>query len=400
MSLPSTTASAKNGRDPANDQHWAEYLHKFCIRPDSIYLNHGSFGPPPDVVRYARRQWINQLDEQPMDFYLRQLEPALDFARQRLAKFVSTSPQNLIFVDNASYAMNVVAYSVKLKADDEVLINDHEYGSVKQVWQRACDAAGAKLVCVELPKKIESSDQVRDSIVGAITDKTRLVIISHITSATALVMPVAEICAACREREVLTCVDGPHAPVQIELDIDGLNCDFYCASLHKWLCATLGSGFLYVHPRQQASIEPPIKSWGRLLPAVPSRWDEEFVWVGSRDPSPFLSVPVAIDFMEHAGIDSFRRRSGELARYAEAALRQLWHTEPIGSRDAGHYRSMAHVPLPTGDWSGLQNRLWQEVGIEVMINRFDSRFFCRVSAHLYNTHTQIDTLVRALARMV
>jgi len=324
---------------------------------------------------------------------------ALADARSRLAEFVGTTRENLIFADNATYAMNIVANSVTLQPGDEVLINDHEYGAVVRIWQRECERAGATLKVVELPDKFESKDQIINYIESGITDKTKISIISHIASATALVMPVKEICQLFAERGIVVCVDGPHAPVQVDFSIDDLNCDFYTASCHKWLCATLGTGFLYVHPRQQSNTEPPIKSWGRLRPGVLETWDDEFTWLGTRDPSPFLSIPNAIEFMKRLGCETFRERSRYLASYAEHELTELFGTTPIGNRAEGWYASMAHVPMPPGDWSGLQKQLWEEIGIEVMIIEFKSKWYIRVSSHLYNNKTQIDTLIKALKRL-
>jgi isopenicillin-N epimerase len=392
-------ASEKRQRDPSKDQDWSDLAAQWRLRSDTIYLNHGSFGLQPNRVRYARRAWIDRLDEQPMDFYLRQMESAMHDARVTIADFVGTSAENLVFVDNATYAMNVVANSFVLRSGDEVLINDHEYGAVHRIWQRACDQAGAKLVCVSLPERFESADQIVDTLLAGSSEKTRLLIISHITSATALIMPIKQICDAFAIREIAICVDGPHAPAQVELDIDELNCDFYTASLHKWLCATLGSGFLYVNPNQQSTIQPPIKSWGRLLPAIPETWDEEFIWIGSRDPSPFLSIPSAIEFMEEIGLPAFRARSRWLANYAEERLRELFGTIPIGNRSDGWYGSMTHVPLPPGDWSDLQKQLWEQIGIEVVIIEGKNNWYIRVSNHLYNNTTQLGTLVKALSRL-
>jgi isopenicillin-N epimerase len=386
-------------RDVSIDQDWSDLAAHFRSRVDTIYLNHGSFGLAPNQVRYARRDWIERLDEQPMDFYLRQLEPALMAARCRVAEFAGTEKENLVFVENATYGMNVVARSFELMANDEVLINDHEYGAVQRIWQRECERVGAKLICVDLPERFESSDQIVETLLAGVTDKTRLLIVSHITSATALIMPVKKICESFARLGISTCIDGPHAPAQVELSIDELNCDFYTASCHKWLCATLGSGFLYVHPRHNSSISPPIKSWGRLLPAIPHTWDEEFTWPGTRDPSGYLSIPNAIEFMESIGFDQFRARSRWLASYAEQQLTKMFGTVPIGSRDHGWYGSMAHVPLPLGNWSALQKSLWDQVGIEIPIIEFKKRFYVRVSCHLYNNTAQIDTLVKALSRL-
>lgn len=386
-------------RDPAKDSDWVDLAAHWRVRPDSIYLNHGSFGLPPDSVRYARRGFINRLDENPMDFFVRKMEGLLLEARTSLASFVGTDTGNLVFVDNATYAMNVVADSFSLSPGDEVLIGDHEYGAVHRIWDRRCEQQGATKKLLALPERFESEQQIVDSYVTAANAKTKLLVVSHVTSPTALILPVKKICEAFAERGIVTCVDGPHAPAQVELNIDELGCDFYTASCHKWLCATLGSGFLFVHPRWHQSIAPIMKSWGRLLPAVPESWDDEFTWMGTRDPSMYLSVPAAIEFLSTIGISDFRARSHWLAEYAETALRELFATKTIGQRNQGAYGSMAHVPLPPGDWSQLQRGLWEQVGIEVPIIYFNERWFVRVSCHLYNNTTQIDTLIHALQRL-
>ena len=311
-------------RDPTKDSDWVDLAAHWRMRPDTVYLNHGSFGLPPNAVRYARRGFINRLDENPMDFFVRQMEGLLLEARANLASFVGTHSRNLVFVDNATYAMNVVAESFPLSPGDEVLIGDHEYGAVHRIWDRRCDQQGARKNLVTLPEQIESEQQVVDAYLAAANEKTRLLVISHITSPTAMILPIKKICAAFSERGIGTCVDGPHAPAQIELNIDEVGCDFYTASCHKWLCATLGSGFLYAHPRWHQSMEPIMKSWGRLLPAVPESWDDEFTWMGTRDPSMYLSVPVAIEFLSTVGLSDFRARSYWLAAYAESALRELF----------------------------------------------------------------------------
>ena len=382
------------------DEDWEDLRQEWAIRADTTYLNHGSFGPAPRSVRFVRRKWIDKLDEQPMDFYVRELEGHLWAARTEVAKFVGTSPQNLIFVDNATYGMNVIANSFHLQPGDEVLIPNHEYGAVNRIWDRACEKAGAKRIEACIPEPLEDPQQIVKTLVDSVNPNTRLLVLSHITSATALIMPVAEICLEFQKLGVSVCVDGPHAPAHIPFRVDELGCAFYTASCHKWLCAPLGSGFLYVNPYFQNQIQPPIKSWGRLLPAIPERWDEEFTWSGTRDPSPFLTIPTAIEFMRSVGLEQFQARAFWLAEYAERSIMEALDVAPIASRQNGFYGSMAHVRLPEGDWSQLQTQLWEEYQIEVPIIFFGDRWFIRVSCHIYNNSKQIDYLVKALKYIV
>ena len=390
--------SLLSGRRVESDDDWHDLKTLWHIRPDTTYLNHGSFGPSPEPVRGARRAWLNRCDEQPMDFYVRELEPGLWRSRQAVARLVGTSPQHLVLMENATAAMNVVADSFPLRPGDEILLNDHEYGAVHRIWERRALETGARVVVCRLPLPIESADQIVDALVAATSDRTRLLVGSHITSPTAIVMPMNEVTARFKELGIAIGVDGPHALAQIDVEIDRMDWDFYCASCHKWLCAPLGTGFLFVHPRWQRHIRWPIQSWGRLLPAMPERWDEQFTWTGTRDASGYLALADAVEFMEQVGLENFRRRCYWLAREFEQRLVEHTGHRPLAPQDGTWYGTMCHVPLPPGDWSVLQDDLWRRHGIEVPIVHFDDRWFIRVSSHLYNTVDQIEKLVSCLPR--
>jgi isopenicillin-N epimerase len=382
----------------ANHHPWDDVASEWAIRGDTIYLNHGSFGPAPRAVLETRQAWQRRLDEQPMDFFVRQYEPAWLAARQSLARFVGASPGDMVFVENATSGMNVVANSVSLSAGDQVVLTDHAYGAVQRIWERACQRAGAERVTVDHPRPIQSQEQIVAAIAQAITDRTRLLVISHVTSPTALIMPVRAICEAAAARGVAVCVDGPHAPLHVDLDLSSLACDYYTASCHKWLCAPFGSGFLYVNQTCQNAIQPPTLSWGRLLPALPGSWDEQFIWSGTRDPSAYLSVPAAIDFFAELGIERVRARIYDLATYARQRLLDALGTTPLAPPTASWYGAMAHVPLPPDAAPSLQQRLWDQDRIEVPIVAWHDQHYVRVSCHLYNTRHHIDRLIDALRR--
>ncbi len=378
------------------DGDWQDVARQFHIRPDTTYLNHGSFGVSPDPVRLARAQWTQRLESQPMDFYVREFEPALEQAKGRLASFMGAVPDNMVFAENATFGMNIVADSFPLARGNQVLINNHEYGAVHRIWGRACQRSGSELVVTHLPEKIEDPQQIAEAVLKPATDKTRLIVVSHITSPTALIMPVAAICAAAAKRNIAVCIDGPHALAQLPVQLDQLGCAFYTASCHKWLSAPLGSGFLYVHPEWQHCVQPQLKSWGRLLPAMPEQWFEEFIWSGTRDPAAYLSVPTAIEFLESIGLESFRHRTHGMARRTQQRLIELTGQQPIAAEFDRWYAAMSHVPLPAGDWSPLQHWLWEEHRIEVPVIEFENRWYIRVSHHLYTTQGDIDKLMIAL----
>ena len=379
----------------------AFWRSQWDLAPGATDLNHGSFGPPPRAVQRARRAWQTQLDSQPMEFFFRRHEDAWFQARRRLARFVGADPANLVFAENATSAMNVVAQSLALGPDDEVVLTDHEYGAVSRIWQRAAEQSASEGVRIaKLPLPIESSQQIVDAVLAATDQRTRLLVISHITSPTAITLPVREIVEAAKRRGILTCIDGPHAVAQLPLDLEQLGCDFYCASCHKWLCASFGSGFLYAAPQHHDIVKPPLLSWGRLPPTERSMWSDEFIWSGTRDPSPYLSVPAAIDFLQDVGLDKFRQCTHRLAQYARERLVELVGIQPIVPDSPQWYGSMAHVPLPPCDAADLQKRLWSEYGIEVPIVRWDDRRWIRVSCHLYNTRAEVDRLVDAIHHLL
>lgn len=398
MATNSSLEQTRRNLRPNVESDWEGIAANWSVRPGTTYLNHGSFGIPPRPVREARRKWIDAADSQPMDMFVRQFASEILKVREQLAKFVGTTARDLVLVENATFGMNVVAESWPLKPGDQIVLNAHEYGAVRRIWERKCSRVGAEVVDVRLPAVFESPEAVVDAIFSQIGPRASLLVVSHITSPTALILPIEAICRAARQRELPICVDGAHATAHVPLHLDQLDCDFYMANCHKWLSATLGTGLLYAHPRVQSRVEPLIKSWGLLLPAVPRRWDEEFTWSGTRDPSIYLSIPSAIDFMEAIGLDAFRQRTYWLADQTRLMLMERLRTTPLGRGDYRWYGTMAHVPLPSGDWSRLQDRLWREFGIEVPIIFFEGAWYVRVSCHLYNNTRQLEYLVDALTR--
>jgi isopenicillin-N epimerase len=378
---------------------WGCWQGHWALRAGTIYLNHGSFGPPPRAVQAARQAWQWQLDAQPMDLFVRRFAAQWFAARSTLAAFVGAAAEDVILVENATAAMNLVAAHVVLRPGDEVVLTDHEYGAVRRIWERACRRAGtAGPVTAVLPPQFESADQVVDTLFAAVHEHTKLVVVSHITSPTAVILPVLAICREARRRGIAVCVDGPHAIAQLPLEIAALDCDFYAASCHKWLSAPFGSGFLAVHPRQQAGFEPVLLSWGRLPPESPRRWSDEHIWTGTRDPSGFFAVPDAIGFLRRVGLPAFRDRTHALAQYARERIGALTGLTPPVPDSPTWYGSMVSLPLPPLDAPALQRALSERDGIEVPVMEWAGQLYLRVSCHLYNTPGHIQALCRALRR--
>lgn len=379
-----------------DDAAWAP-LRECWDFPDGVaYLNHGSFGFPPRCVVEVQQFWQRVAAHNPMALFVDRYEPLHLAVRDRVADFVGAGRGNLVLVENATYGMNVVARSFPLALGDEVLLNDHEYGAVKRIWQHACQRSGARLVETPIDLPVESEEQMADAVMAGATERTRLIVVSHVTSPSALTLPVKEICRRAAERGIRTCIDGPHAVAMLPLNLESLGCDYYTASCHKWLSGPFGTGFLYVRPELQRSIEPLVVSWGRLLPAEPESWQEWFIWLGTRDVSAMLALPTAIDFLEAIGLERFRARTHHLASYARARLLELPGATAITPDGPQWYGPMVAVRHPHPEANAIRERLRKVHHIEGVLGPWHGESLIRVSCHLYTQPTEIDRLVTAL----
>ena len=374
------------------------------LDPKCTYLNHGSFGPSPLPVQRAREAWSRRLESQPMRFYCQELEEELERTAAVLAAFFRTQPERIALIDNATVAMNVVAASVTLKDGDEVLLTDHEYGAVKNIWQARCRDTGAKLVTASLPFPPRDEGVVA-ALDAAITAQTRLIVISHVTSATACILPVKAVCQMAARHKVPVCVDGPHAIAMLDVNLNDLGCDYYCASGHKWLCAPFGSGVLWVHPRHHSSIRSPMISWGGSIAGRPATWKDHTNWLGTRDPAPLLAMSDAVQFFTPDRLAEFRRHAHALVSEARRELLNLPGTGPFCTPEESDFVCMAAVELsqPKGWKPGyhghpdpLQLELRDQHGIEIPVGSWNGRRFLRVSSHLYNCRADIHRLLEAV----
>jgi len=384
-----------------SDHPWASF---WKLDPDTTYLNHGSFGPSPLPVQQARAAWSERLERQPMRFFCQEMEAELDSASAVLAEFLQTLPERLALIDNATVAMNVVATSLDLKPGDEVLITDHEYGAVKNIWQAMCRESGATLATVTLPFP-PTADDVVSAIKSATTPRTRLIVVSHVTSATACILPIKAICQMARSHRIPVCVDGPHAIAMLDVNLNDLGCDYYCASGHKWLCAPFGSGFLWVHPRHHASIRCPIISWGGSIAGRPATWKDRINWLGTRDPAPLLAMADAVRFFIPERLQQYRQHAHALVSHARRALLEMPGVGTFCTPDESDFVSMAAVELPQppgwkpgyhGSPDPLQIELRDRHQIEIPVGSWNGHRFLRVSAHLYTTPADIERLLAAL----
>ena len=386
-------------------EHW-------LLDPAIAFLNHGSFGAAPKAVLAKQSELRAQLEREPVRFMVRELEPLLDEARAVLAEFVGAEPASIAFVPNATTGVNAVLRSLDLDRHDELLVSTHEYNASRNALDYVAGLAGAKVVPVEVPFPLRSSDQVVERIMERVTDRTRLLLIDHVTSQTGLIFPIARVIDALKTRGIDTLVDGAHAPGMFPLDLDALGAAYYTANLHKWVCAPKGAAFLYVRANRRLGIRPVVISHGANATRTDrSRFHLEFDWPGTYDPTAWLSVPTALQFMAtivDGGWPEVIRRNHELALRARDILcAGLGIDNPAPDDMLG---SMAAVPLPDGTaqeapWlvgDPLQDALLFEHDIEVPINiwPYPPKRVLRVSAQLYNSIDEYEKLAAALDELL
>lgn len=373
-----------------------EELKRFyLLDPEITFLNHGSFGACPIPVFERYQAWQRELERQPVLFIGRRQEGLLDAARARLAEFVNVEPQNLVYVTNATVGVNIVARSIALEPGDEILGTSLEYGACDITWQHLCAKAGATYIKQDIPVPFTTQEAIVDALWQGVTPKTKAIYLSHITSGTAVILPVDAICARARKEGILTIIDGAHAPGQIPLDLTAMGVDIYTGNCHKWLQAPKGAAFLYVRPEHQSWIESEPISWGW------AREDHTFVTrnqgQATRDVSAYLSVPAAIDFQQEHDWPAVRARShAMLAAFRDRMHAQLG-TSPLYPSSPEWFSQMALVTLPsTADRATLHTRLYEEFGIEIPVTGYGDMTAVRVSVQGYVTESDLKTLETAL----
>jgi isopenicillin-N epimerase len=271
--------------------------NEFLLDPRITFLNHGSFGATPRRVFECYQHWQRELEFEPVEFLSRRAPELLQASRAFLAEYLCTQADNLVYVQNATTGLNIVARSLNLVAGDEVLSTDHEYGAIDRTWKFFAQKRGFKYINYPLPSPVSTIAEFVEAFWKGVTPQTRVIFISHITSPTAIIFPIKELCSRARNARILTIIDGAHVPGQISLSLDDLGADIYCGNLHKWLCAPKGSAFLFARPEIQPLIEPLVVSWGwQSENPGPSLFVDYHEWAGTRDISAFLAVPEAIRF--------------------------------------------------------------------------------------------------------
>lgn len=378
--------------------------HEYLLRPEIAFLNHGSFGACPRPVFEAYQRWQRELAFQPVEFLGRRIDGLLAEARATLAAYLGTRADDLVFVPNATHGMNIVARSLRLAPGDEVLLTDHEYGAVERTWRFICAQAGAVCGVQPISLPVTSPDALIDQLWEGVTERTRVIVVSHITSPTALIFPVEAICRRAAAQGILTVIDGAHAPGQIDVALDALQADFYLGNCHKWLSAPPGAGFLYARPDRQALLHPLIVSWGwQAKRPGPSPFQDYFGWTGTADPAAYLSVPAAIAFQAQHDWAAVRAACHHLAGQAHERVAALTGLDSICPDSPEWWNQMCSIPLPLTERTAadaLKRDLWECYQVEVPIVEWNHLFFVRISIQAYNAPRDVDRLIDGLAHLL
>lgn len=373
-------------------------LPQWRLAPDIVYLNHGAYGAPPMVVSRAAQEWRNQAEANPTRFFEVTLGPEIRNNADLLARFLKAEGEDVVFVDNVTAGINAVLRSLVLMPGDEVVATSHLYQSVRRTLEFVCERGGARLVLADLPYPVRSEGEIVSGIIGALSPRTRLVMLDHVTANTALHLPIQTIAHRCAERGVPVMVDGTHGPGNVPVDLAELGAagvGWYVGSGHHWLGAALGCAFLWVHPDRQGLVRPT---------AISTRFGEGFTeafdWPGAKDFGPWLSIGEALRFHDQYGSARIRKYTHDLAQKAAEMLSHRWNTT-LGAPPT-MFSAMASVALPIEEAATgisalrIAQQLRDDFGIEVTVTPFAGRLWVRISAYLYNEIADYERLADAV----
>lgn len=389
----------------------SDFAKFWLLEPDVTFLNHGSFGACPIPVLEAQQRFRQQLERQPLKFY-REFEALLDATKNQLSEFVGADASDLVFVPNATTGINAVLRSLSFRPGDELLTTSQEYNACRNVLNFVAEKTGAKVVVAEVPFPIDAPEQVIEAVIECVSPQTRLALLDHITSQTGLIFPIHELVKELRDRGIDTLVDGAHAPGMVSLNLREIGATFYAGNCHKWLCAPKGAAFLYVRRDRQSLIRPMTISHGANSPRTDkSRFQLEFDWMGTDDPSAFLCVAEAIKFMGSllpGGWSELRARNRSLVLQARELLCEVLGVAP--PCPAEMIGSMAVVCLPddctefgkTRTIPPSQDMLWEKFKIEVPVIYWPEypQQLLRISAQIYNKIEDYEYLAEVLTNLL
>ncbi|MBI5825728.1 MAG: aminotransferase class V-fold PLP-dependent enzyme [Chloroflexi bacterium] len=369
---------------------------QFLLDPSVTFLNHGSFGATPKPVFREYQRWQCELENQPVEFLGRRHNDLMRTSRQALGKYLGTSAENLVYAQNVTIALNIVARSLELGAGDEVLSTNHEYGALDRTWRFLSKERG--FAYINQPVDLTSHDDFVESFWRGVTPRTRVVFLSHITSPTATIFPIQKIIERARTKGILTVIDGAHVAGQLPLHLDSLGADFYGGNLHKWLCAPKGAGFLYARPEVQHLLKPLVVSWGYESETPSgSTFVDHHEWWGTRDIAAFLTVPKAIEFQQDQAWAEVRSACHQLAVETWHRINALTGLAPLHHSADNWFAQMTVSPLPPQtDIIEFKKKLYDAHRIEIPLIDWHGVKLIRLSVQGYNSRRDMNTLLNAL----
>ena len=374
---------------------------QFLLDETITFLNHGSFGacPKPIFEEYQRLQL--ELEKEPVNFIQKKLPVYLIEAKKPLAKFIGCDAEDFFFTPNPTFAVNTIMRSLNLQPDDEILTTNHEYGAMDRTWSFYCKRSGVKYKRQEISLPIVSKAQLIEEFWKGYTSKTKVVFLNQISSATALIFPVKEICDKARQLGLITIVDGAHVPGHIDLNISELNPDFYTGTLHKWMLAPKGSSFLYVKKELQASIDPLVVSWGyESLAPSESQFLDYHEYQGTNDHSAYLCTPKVIAFLKE---NNWKEKSLACRKLVQGNYQRfcdLVGAQPICPINDEFLGQMASIPLKTNSSLELKELLYSKYKIQIPIMPLNGAIYMRYSMNVYNSQEDLELLYHAITAII
>jgi isopenicillin-N epimerase len=376
------------------------------LEPAATYLNHGTVGVTPIRVSEAQRALRARIERHPSKFMLRELwtftgtasgPTLMRQAASEIAGFVGARGEDLVFVDNTTAGVNAVLQSTTFNTGDEIVVTDHLYGGLLTAAHYYARRSGATVRIVELPYPRFDAAAAIELVAGAITSRTRLVIVEHIAAESGIVFPIRDLVHACKAKGATVLVDGAHVPGALPLDVSAIGADYYVANLHKWAMAPRSSAFMVVAPPRQDALHPAIISWG-----LDQGFLQEFDWVGTRDATPWLIAPEGVRFLKDLGLDAVQQYNHDLAWHTAQYLTDRWGTPLTIEESAVGCLVSVMTPQAIGstraDAVRLRDRLLFENGIEVQVHARAGRVWVRVSAQVYNDRADIEKLGAAVEK--
>jgi isopenicillin-N epimerase len=371
---------------------------QFLLRPDIHFLNFGSFGATPKPIFQKYQDWQRVLEAEPVQFIAFDGYQYLADSRAALAKFLNCADKDdLVYVTNPSFAINMIAKSFPLEAGDEILTTDIEYGACDRTWNYYCTKKGATYRRQKINLPITTKELFIEDFFKGYNEKTKAIFISHITSATGLILPAEEICAIAKEKGLITIVDGAHAPAHIPLDLSKIQADFYTGACHKWMMAPKGCSFLYATKSVQPICDPMIVSWGyQAAKPSHSKFLDYHQMIGTRDFSAFLTVATCIEFMEQHNWKVVGKKCHEMVLAHAPRFFDLFNSKPISPLNSEWIGQMISIPIQSPDPEKLQRTLFLDYKIEVPIMRQGDDVYLRYSINAFNTVENLDALYNAM----